>query len=70
MKVYFGSVGMRVQYGPHHAIGIRLGRMYVQPRAETCRDRDGSVYRFAQGLGVTVWDDTTRPLTVGERGVW
>jgi len=70
-RVYFGasmgSVGVRVQYGPHHSIGLRIGRGYWRPSAESW---GGGEYRCAQAFGVTVWQDRTRPQTVAERGAW
>ena len=54
----------RVLHLPH-GFGITLADNFLRPNFDHWPG-----YWFACALGVCVWRDTSKPVTVGERGVW
>ena len=48
-----------------------FGREAVRPAFEAIRHCErGGCYWHANALGLSLWYDSTPPMTVGERGVW
>lgn len=45
--------------------GLSIGLLYARPSWDHWPH-----YWYAQAFGLCLWHDTSKPLTVGQRGVW